>query len=148
LLAWLNEEITIFITYHLLRFSCCFITRMAFSHYFHWSNLIRTNFTWHISLKCCCLWFQYMWWSTEITSKAWIHGTVVDILLKHGYMELSIIHVMEHEDTSIHVMFRWKSWVEELIHKQLLQFSSKFPKAQYLQQIFKYWMVVSDLPSF
>jgi hypothetical protein len=42
----------------------------------------------------------------EATSKAWIHGTVVDILLKHGYMELSIIHVMEHEDTSIHVMFR------------------------------------------
>ena len=42
----------------------------------------------------------------EDTSKAWIHGTVVDILLKHGYMELSIILVMEREDTSLHVMFR------------------------------------------
>ena len=30
-----------------------------------------------------------------------------------------------------HWIFRWKSWVEELIHKELYQFSSKFSKAQY-----------------
>jgi hypothetical protein len=55
---------------------------------------------------------------------------------------MALIYVMEHGDTSNicdgarrymeHWMFRWKSWVEELIHKQLHQFSSKILKAQYM----------------
>jgi hypothetical protein len=72
------------------------------------SSTLQSNFTWHIFFKCYGLWLQYMWWSTNI-------------LLQHGYME--------------YWMFRWKSWVEELIHKQVHQFSSKFPKASYIEDL-------------